>query len=382
MAKGTGGLATVGSAGTDGTYTSVDAAGETISSVNRYSDTQSAALRAALGGVAVTNELSPRTLMYAAANMLRHAEPITILEKFAQVHPMPANSGQTIKFRRAKPLPVNPAGMALVEGVTPNAQKMSYEDVATTLKQYGTWMELTDVIQDTHEDNVLKDMTTLLGEQAAETKEMLHWGVLTGGTNVQYTGTGITARNAVKDPLDLNTLRSVVRTLKNNRARMTTKMLAPSPNISTKYVEAGWIAIGHTDLEADIRQIAGFIPVAGYGSRQPLSEYEIGSVENIRFILSPMYSPIADAGAASSTMMSTTGANADVYQMMVMGQDFYGSVPLRGKDSIKTMVRNPGSPTDLDPLGQRGTIGNKFYFASLILNQAWGVRIECSASKL
>ena len=42
------------------------------------------------------------------------------------------------------------------------------------------------------------------------------------------------------------------------------------------------MAITHTDVAADIRGLAGFVPVAKYGSRKPISEFEIGSVEDVR----------------------------------------------------------------------------------------------------
>jgi N4-gp56 family major capsid protein len=374
-------------------YSKYAAAAEDVATdLNRYSDTQNTALRTTLGGVAVTNELSPRTLMFAAATMLKHAEPILILEKFAQPQPMPANKSQAIKFRR--PVPLKPATTALVEGVTPDPQKMSYADVTTNLAQYGSWMGLTDVVADTHEDPVLKDMSMLSGEQAAETKEMLMWGVVTGGTNVMYTG-AVTSRVTTVDPLNLLIMRKVKRAMMTQRGKMITKILNPSANISTKFVEAGFVAIGHTDLEADLRQIPGWLPTAGYGSRQPISEYEVGTIENMRFILSPYYAPLGGAGAGLTQTngpsggatdkgknMSAVGAAADIYQVVVLAQDCFGTVPLKGKDAIKAYVQNPGEARGGDPLGQRGTVGWKTWFAALILNQAWLVRLECTATAL
>ena len=97
-------------------------------------------------------DISPRTQVYAEAKMLAHAEPVLILNKLGQTKPIPQNKTQTIKFRRPKPFA--PATTPLTEGVTPDSQKMVYEDVTATLGQYGSWSEITDVIQDTHEDQV------------------------------------------------------------------------------------------------------------------------------------------------------------------------------------------------------------------------------------
>lgn len=175
--------------------------------------------------------------------------------------------------------------------------------------------------------------------------------------------------------------------MQGNRAKPITKILNPSANISTKFVEAGYIAIGHTDQEADLRAMnditpGTFTPVAGYGSRQPISEYEVGTVERTRVILSPMYPPTIDAGGAAGKMMSAGGAKANVYDMIFLAQDCFGTVPLKGKDSIKSYVLNPGQARGGDPLAQRGSVGWKTWFAGLILNNAWCARLQVASADL
>jgi N4-gp56 family major capsid protein len=324
------------------------------------------------------NLISPRIGVYAAVKMLKHAEPILILEKFSQARPMPANKGQQIKFRR--PVPFTVSTVALNEGVTPSSQQMGYEDVTATLAQYGAWVQLTDVIADTHEDPVLNDSAMLCGEQAAETRELLNWGVLKAGTAVTYANG--TQRNQVNTTMSLADIRSVVRTLRAQRCKPITKMLNGSVDIGTKPVEAGYIAFGHTDIEADLRGLAGFTPLAEYGSRQPLCEYESGTVENVRFVLSPLFAPIANGGGSKGTHVSTTGTSADVYQTVIMGQEAWGTVPLKGKDSITPMILNPGIARGGDELGQRGSVAWKTWHTSVVLNEAWLNRIESAVTDL
>lgn len=325
-------------------------------------------------------DISEKTGVHAVASLLAHAEPILVISKFGQVKAMPKNSSQKIKFRRGRPFA--PALTPLTEGVRPDSQKMKYEDVETTLKQYGAWTEITDVIQDTKEDEVLKDATKLSGEQAAETVEILTFGAISGGTNVTYSN-GV-ARNAVNKPISLAKLRQVVRTLMNNRAKKITSILDGSIKVGTKPVEASFVAICHTDLEPDLRQLPGFKPVADYGSRSVISPYEFGSIENLRFVTTPLLAPLADSGAAkgSEKVLSTSGTNADVYQILVLGQDAFGVVPLKGKESAEIKVRNPGTPSHGDELGQTGSVGWKTWHAAVILNNAWMARIECAASEL
>ncbi len=128
-------------------------------------------------------DISQRTAAFAVADMLTHAEPILVLSKFGLSKALPTNKADTQTFRR--PVPFTVSTNALVEGVTPNSQQMQYEDVTVQINQYGAHVVITDVVNDTSEDPVLKDAAMLCGEQAAETIELITWGVLQSGTNVE-----------------------------------------------------------------------------------------------------------------------------------------------------------------------------------------------------
>jgi len=322
--------------------------------------------------------IGQRTAGWAAAEMLAHAEPILVLTKFGQSKPVPKNKADNVKFRR--PVPFAVSTTQLVEGVTPTPKQMSYEDVTCTLGQYGDVCEITDKVEDLTEDPVLKDASEISGEQAGETLEMVTYGVVKAGTNVFYNNGA--SRAAVNTAITLAKVRAVSRALKAQRAKPVTKMMSGSVNYATEPIEGGFIAFGHTDMEADIRNLTGFIPVAKYGSRQPLCPEEVGTVENVRFILSPLLVPWADAGGTKGTMKSTTGTLADVYPLIVIGKDAYGLVPLKGKTAIEPSVINPGEKSKSDPLGQRGYVGWKAYFSAVILNEAWMARLEVAVTDL
>ncbi|MFQ2043042.1 N4-gp56 family major capsid protein [Aeromonas sp. s11] len=326
-------------------------------------------------------DISPRVGIIAEVKMLEHAEPILVLQKFGDPKPQPKNKGQTVKFCR--PVPFAPATTPLTEGVTPASKKMAYQDVTVGMSQYGDWCEITDVIADTHEDPVLQDVQMLLGEQAGETFELLTWGVISGGTNVIYANGS--ARNGVNTAISLNKLRLAARSLKKQRAKKITKILAPSVNVATKPVEAAFVVVAHTDCDSDIRGLAGFKSVAEYGTRQPLCPEEIGSVEEFRFVLSPVLASLPDAGGAKGSMVSTGGTSADVYPMVVLAQNAFGIVPLKGNGgpgSIVPMILNPNTPRGGDPLGQRGSASWKSWFTAVRLNELWLTRIEVAVTAL
>jgi len=321
--------------------------------------------------------ISQRTAAWAATEMLAHAEPILVLSKFGQSKPLPKNKADTVKFRR--PVPFAVVDTPLTEGTTPTAQQMNYEDVEVQIKQWGAWVEITDVVSDLAEDPVLSDASMLCGEQAAETVEVQTWGAIRAGTNVVYANGA--SRADVNTAISLNKQRTVTRALKAQRAKKVTQMVGGSPNYSTEPVDAAFIAFAHTDLEADIRDMTGFVPTEKYGSMKALP-YEIGKVEDVRYVLSPVLDSFADAGGTTSTMVSTTGTNADVYPVVYIAKDSYGLIPLKGKGAVTPKVLNPDTPRGGDPLGQRGSVGWKTYFVAKVLNEAWMVRLETAATEL
>lgn len=325
-------------------------------------------------------DLSPRVGLFAVANFLAHAQPQLLLEKFAQVQAMPKNTGQVLKWRRL--VPFDAAMEQLTEGVTPSPTGITYEDVSSVIAQYGSWIPFTDVLLDTHEDDNLKQMTIAAGEQAALTKERILWNVLVGGTNVIYSGTA-TQRSTVIAPIALGDLRLAQRTLKVAMAKPITKMLDASVKIATQPVAPAYVGLGHTNLEQDFRAISGFVPRENYSNTSLIHPLEIGKVEDLRIVLAPHFTYFAGAGGAVASGVLRTGGKADVYPLVILGQDAFAATPLKGMDSARVAVKNPKMGESYeDPLGQRGFLAWKMWYSAARLNEAWMVRIEAAASDL
>ena len=324
-------------------------------------------------------DINQRTAAWAATEMLDQARPVIVLSDYGQSKPMPANKAEQVKFRR--PVPYVVSTTQLTEGVTPTSHKTSYVDVPATLGQYGDLAEITDKVEDLSEDPVLRDMSVLAGEQAAETIEMVTWGVIKGGTNVVYGNSADTARSDVNDPLSLNTQRTATRFLHSQRGKVITTKMSSSVQYGTEAIAPAYLAFGHTDLDADVRDMPGFVPCEKYGSMKALP-YEVGKVETVRYILTPLLDPFLGAGGAVNGMVSQAGSAADVYPIVIIAKESYGLIPLRGAGAISPIVLNPGVPSKSDQLGQRGYVGWKTWFTCVVLNQAWMVRLEVGATDL
>lgn len=327
--------------------------------------------------------------------ILAHAIPMEVLGITGQQKQVPKNNSDTVVFRRYLPYGgvdnrwINASNVdtfatahRVAEGVTPTADSLSAVDVTATLQQYAVLYAVTDRVVDMYEDDIPSEMKRQTGERLGLVREMVRYGALKAATNKFYAGG--TSRATVNKTITLPLLRKVARTLQANYAKQVTGILAPSPNIGTAPIEAAYLVFCHSDLEPAIRDLPGYVGVHEYGSRKPIHPQELGSVERFRFIISPELAPYANAGAAVGTtgLESTSGSNIDVYPIIVVGEDAWGQVALRGMDSLDVTYIPPGSKDKNDPLGQRGYIGAKTYFTALVLNQGWMAVIEAGAPAL
>ena len=319
-------------------------------------------------------DIGVRTAAYAAKELLKRGIPYLVLEKFGQAKPLPGNSTKVIKFRRYNALDNTPT--TLTEGVTPASQNLNVTDVTATLAQYGSLTTISDVIMDTHEDQVLNETITLLGEQAAQMIERMRFGVLRAGTNVVYANGS--QRTDVNTAISTTIQRRAVRALKRQNARFITSIVRSTPAFDTANVAPGYVGLIHPDLESDVRAMSGFVPAEKYGSMTPW-EGEIGKVDDVRYISSSIFGPWADGGGAKGSMLSTSGTSADVYPVLYLGRDAYGIIALKGQYAVTPMVVNP-KPSDSDPMAQRGHVSWKGMQTAVILNDLFMVRVEVAAT--
>jgi N4-gp56 family major capsid protein len=334
-----------------------------------------------------------RNLIMAEREMLKHAMPIKVLSTFGMQKQVPQNKTDTVVFRRALPIDAGSNGAPsitasnylLQEGVTPGSRTITYQDVQVTLQQYGVLMKLSRKAESMYEDDIPADMVKLVGEHMASLEELIAYGVVRGGTNVVYANG--TARASVNTAITLNKLRQAARQLESAHAQLVTEKLAASVNFNTSAIEPGYLVFIHTDMEADFRNLTGFVPVARYGQQKPVHEREIGTIERYRIITSPYFKPFLSAGGSitAGTFLSnggTTGTTADVYPTMVVAQEAWGQVALKGMGAIEPIYLPAKQITHANPMGQFGYVGANFYKNAVRLNENWMVRIESACSAL
>jgi len=349
-----------------------------------------------------------RNLIRAAQDMLAHAQPITVLGDFGTQREMPQNQTDTLVFRRTLPLLANTSGTTiegsarytgtpgsvtanvpglvaaqflLGEGATPQANTLSFQDISVTLQQYGILFKFSSKVELLYEDDIPGEMVKITGETMAEVLELVRYGVLKAGSTVIYAN-GV-SRAAVNATVSLNSLRKAARTLESNRAKRVTSMVKPGVNFGTRAVQPAFIVFIHTDAVADTRNLPGFTKVEEYGSFKPIHDMEIGACEDFRFIKSPLLVSFPGSGSAVlNGMLSLGAANVDVYPFLVIGEDCWGQVALKGMNAIKPVTLPSTLINHANPLGQFGYVGASTWFNAVRLNEAWMARIECAVSAL
>lgn len=344
------------------------------------------------------NTVASRNTFRAEAVMLKHAVNRQVMAKFGDAKTQPLNKTDTIIWRRVLPYgavqAANPAlgnsavpnvvpqDFLIPEGSVPSAKTIDYQNVSATLQYYFHLMKFSNKAELLYEDNIPDDMSEQTGEILGDLTEKIVYGTNRGGISVLYANGS--SRAAVNTPISMTKLASATRALSSNLAPRVTKMIGPGPNFNTTAVQPGWIAFAHTDLEYDISLLPNFRRREDYGgSYTALDDSEFGSVGRYRFLLSPMFDPFLAQGSGTlNGMKSVGGSNVDVYPILLMGQDAWGTVKLAGKGSIAPTIISSQTLSHANPARSFGYVGGGMWFTAVRLNENRCVRIEVAATDI
>ena len=289
---------------------------------------------------------------YYSDYLIDNAIPKLVHDQFGQKHPIPKNGGKTIEFRKYSPLPK--LTEAISEGVTPDGQSLNMSLVVATVKQYGGYITLSDVLLLTAIDNNLVQATKLLGAQAGATLDTITREVLNGGTNVIFSG----GKEATSDldassVLTVDDIKKAVRLLKTQNAEQ---------------INGSWVGIIHPDIAYDLTNDPAWKDVKTYSDPSDIYEGEIGKLYGVRFVETTEAKIWAGAG---------NGGRA-VYSTLILGDNAYGVTEISG-GGLQHIVKQLGSAGTSDPLDQRATAGWKATKTAERLVENYMVRIEsCS----
>ncbi len=305
--------------------------------------------------VTTQTSLAPTMQTYYDKKLLARLLAMLVHLKWAQKKPIPKNGGKTINMRRFSPLAH--ATTPLVEGVTPAGNNLAITEIEATLAQYGDFIEISDVLDLTAIDPVLDETADLLGEQAAQTLDVITRDILAAGTTVQYANGKLSrATIAATDVLTVLEIRKAVRTLKRNNVK----------TVDGK----NYVAIVEPGATFDLQSDPKWEEPAKYAGSGQIFDGEVGRLYGVRFVETSYAKIFAGAGASG----------ADVLATLVIGKDAYGMSDINSSGAVKNIIKAFGSGGTSDPLDQRATSGWKVLFTVKILEQLAMVRIEHGVS--
>ncbi len=300
------------------------------------------------------NDLSPsNNKTYYDKNLIRLVSPLLIHDQFADTVDIPKNHGTKMEFRGFEPL--DKALTPLTEGVTPTGKKLDMYAIPVTLKQYGDYVTLTDMLQMTAIDNHVLEAQEALGDQAGRTLDTVTREVINAGTNVQYADGSVKSRSTLDSTKKLTpaAIAMAVRTLKKHNA----------PRIHGKYM-----GIISQDTSYDLMQTQEYKDLFRYTDNTSFKNGYVFDLSGVEFY-----------ETSEAKIWASAGKNGeDVYSTLILGKGAYKVTGLEG-EGLETIVKQLGSAGANDPLNQRSTVGWKSLKAVAIVTQQYMVRIEtCS----
>ena len=315
--------------------------------------------------------LSAKILAVYDRKLLTRAVDNQVFDRFGQTKVVPAgsNTKKAFAFRYQNILPATTVlaefdGTNLIAG-----NKIVREEIEYAVGHYGDYITYSDELDLYDLDNITSSFLDVLGDQADITIDTIRRDALSVGTNVIYVD-GVASRALVASGAKKHTLadfRMMAVKLKNQRAKKFKKVIGGTTSVATTPIRSAYVGIIHPSVTEDLRLLDGWKNVENYSNYDKAMPDEVGSIGDFRIIESTNAAVVVESAV-------------NVYLSLFMGMDAYATITLRGKESIKTIVKPIGSSGSADPLDQVGSIGWKAITGCAILNQAWLIRTECTAS--
>ena len=308
-----------------------------------------------------TGSLSAEMKTFYEKRLLDQAEPLLVHNQFGDKYPIPANNGKKIEFRKYSALPK--ALTALTEGVTPAGNSLTVTTVEGTVKQYGDWIQLSDMLQMTAIDNNVVQATKLLSSQAGRTLDTVTREVLAGGTNVIYAPKVVDGVETEVLSRSTLTPECVLTPFVVMRAAATLEAM------NTPKIDGSYVLIIHPYCRETLQESPGWVDVVKYKEGNNTFSGEIGKIGDVRVVTTSEAKVINDS--TCPVVESTTYYS--VFTSLLLGANAYG-VTMLENGGLQHIVKQLGYGED--PLNQRSSCGWKATSVAVRLCEEYMVRIE------
>lgn len=272
-----------------------------------------------------------------------------VFSKLAKKISIPKKQGTKVwTTRRYLHLPVDLDKGKLAEGVAPVPMKVEGKTVSGTVNQYGAYIELTDVANDLHFDDIFNIYQPELARHAAETIERDLLSAIFAESSVRFNNSNVAVGTiTAAHTLTFDDVRRAWVRMKNHFRR------------GHASVGGKPILVAHPNVLQDLlddTQLKDLIIVPGFDEK-PIKSGSINQyvIYGIYFIESPILEPSA-VGASS----------ANVYPSVLVGDEAFALLNL-GSDDVKWYKKGFTADSG-DPLGQKSTLGYKLWTGGKVID--------------
>jgi N4-gp56 family major capsid protein len=292
------------------------------------------------------------------------------------IHPptmLPEHKGYTISWNKMSAL--TSTTTALTEGITPASEDITITATTGTVAEYGAYVKYTAWLARLGIDMVANEAADALGEQAADSLDLLVRNTLVAGGTAQYADDATDT-----DEVEAGDYFSAAEAMEGLATLKTAKAVAP--------MNGFYPCVIHPYTEYDLYQDSVFQSILAYSKERGegnawITGY-VGRAFGMEFFVSPNAYVESSAGAGS----------IDVYHTLVIGKSAFGigglaaympKVAAAGTNENNTfkklrplrLIEKPfGSAGSADPLDQRATIAWYTTFVVKVLEAAFMMRIE------
>ncbi len=313
------------------------------------------------------SEISYEMKEYYDTSLLKNILPKLVFQQFGKKQELPKNNGKTVEWRKFSDLAK--ATTPLQEGITPDGHKFHVNHVTATIKSYGDYTIVTDVLKLTTIDPFITEATKKHAENAALTIDTITRNALLGTTNVMYApksnGTPVTSRSG----LDITC---------NITPKLIAKAVANLKRKNAPTFNGDYVMVVHPSIEFDLITHEKWIDVEKYTEPNAKNIFngEIGKLYGVRFVRTteaPVFAPTERTTETEDILA--------VYGCLCFGKDAYGVVDLEG-GGLEMIIKSTDAGGVENALNQRGSIGWKVIgYAAAILNPDYLINVECTSSE-
>lgn len=285
-----------------------------------------------------------------------------VFTKLAKKESIPRKAGtKTWTTRRYLSLPVDLEKGALTEGIAPKPMTIEGKTVSATMKQYGAYIELTDVAEAIHFDDIMNVYQPELARHAAETVERDLIKAVKTEASVAFSGSASSV-DTVTDVLKFEDVRRAWLRMKNHLRK------------GHSFAGGKPVFVAHPNILQDLLDdnaiVADLIIQPGYDSKiiktGSIAEYTVYGIYLIETnILEPT--------------LNNASQKVYVYDSFLIGANAFVQLTL-GEGDVKWYKKESRTPDSGDPLGQKATLGYKLWTGGKVIDPLSAVVIHSASS--